>query len=139
LPDRAILRRGLEPGPVLLRAAAVPARPGRRAPGPATAATGDPGVRGRRVGGRRLVLADGRGPRRQGHPQPGGQLGPAVGAPVAHLAPDAPPVPRRAHLTPRRALRSAPLARDARPGAPPVPAASPGVRRAGHPMITKHL
>jgi esterase/lipase superfamily enzyme len=34
----------------------------------------------------------------QGHPQPGGQLGPAVGAPVAHLARDAPPVPPRAHL-----------------------------------------
>src|SRR6185437_13698366 len=79
---------------------AVPARPGGRAPGPAAAAAGDPGVRGRRMGGHRLVLADGRGPGRQGHPQPGGQLGPAVGAPVAHLARDAPPVPPRAYVTP---------------------------------------
>ncbi len=47
LPDRAVLRRGLEPGPVLLRAAAVPARPGRRAPG--TAAQ------------RRVILASGEG------------------------------------------------------------------------------
>src|SRR6185437_551898 len=104
-PDRAVLRRGLEPGPVLLRAAAVPARPGGRAPGPAAAAAGDPGVWGRRMGGHRLVLADGRGPGQQGHPQPGGQLGPAVGAPVAHLARDAPPVPPRAYVTLRSALR----------------------------------
>ena len=65
LPDRPVLRRGLEPGPVLLRAAAVPARPGRPAPGPAAAAAGHRGHRRGCLGGRRLVLADGRGPGRQ--------------------------------------------------------------------------
>ena len=51
--------------------------------------TGGPRVRGGRVGGHRLVVADGRGAGRQGDPQPGGQLGPAVGARLADLAPDA--------------------------------------------------
>ena len=60
-------------------------------------------ARGRRgrVGGHRRVLADGVGPRREGDPQPGGQLGPALGTRLADLAPDAAAVPRRAHLTGR--------------------------------------
>ncbi len=40
LPDRAVLRRSLEPGPVLRRAAAVPARPGGPAARPAPGAAG---------------------------------------------------------------------------------------------------
>src|SRR5208337_926338 len=95
-----VLRPSVEPGSVLLRAAAVPAGPGRPAARPAAAAERDPRVRGRRMGERRLVLADGRGAGRQGNPQPGGQLGPAVGAQLADLAPDAAPVPPRAHLGP---------------------------------------
>ena len=84
-------------------AAAVRAGPGGPAARPAPPALGRARVRGRRVGGRRRVMADGRGPGGQGHSQPGGQLGPAVGPPVAHLAPDAAAVPGRAHrLTPGR-------------------------------------
>ena len=37
----------------------------------------------------------------KGDPEPGGQLGPGVGARLAHLAPDAAAVPRRADLTRR--------------------------------------
>src|ERR1035441_1152408 len=44
------------------------------------------------------IRADGRRPGRPGHSQPGGQLGPALGPPVAHLAADAAAVPARAHL-----------------------------------------
>ena len=51
-------------------------------------------VRGGRVGGHRRVLADGISPGREGDPQPGGQLGPAVGARLANVAPDAAAVPR---------------------------------------------
>src|SRR4029077_3237402 len=96
LPDRALLRRSLEPGPVLRRAAAVPARPGGPAARPAPPAPGR--ARGRRgcLGERRRVVADGGGPGGQGDPQPGGQLGPAVVARLAHLAPDAAAVPARA-------------------------------------------
>ena len=55
------------------------------------------------MGERRRVMADGVGPRREGDPQPGGQLGPAVGARLADVARDAAAVPRRGHLTtPRR-------------------------------------
>jgi len=38
----------------------------------------------------------------KGHPQPGGQLGPGVGAPLADVAPDAASVPPRARLGGRK-------------------------------------
>ena len=62
-------------------------------------AAGHPGLRFRRLGGHRRVLADGRGPGGQGRPQPGGRLGPAVAARLGHLAAHAPAVPGRTHLT----------------------------------------
>ena len=68
-----------------------------------------PGLDGAQLGRlreRRVILASGEGDWEDigsswqmagvlgdGHPQPGGQLGPAVAARVAHLARDAPPVP----------------------------------------------
>ena len=97
--DRALLRRGVEPGPVLLGAAAVPAGPGRPAAGHAPRAVRRARVRGGRLGEHRRVLADGVGPGGEGDTQPGGQLGPAMAARVAHVAPDAAAVPPRAHLT----------------------------------------
>ena len=72
--------------------------PGLEGPaaGPAAVSPGSAGRRRGRVGGHRRVLADGRCARGQGDPEPGGQLGTAVGAPVAHVAFDASAVPARA-------------------------------------------
>jgi len=83
----------------LLGADAVRPGPGRPAAGHAPRAVRRARVRGGRLGEHRRVLADGGGPGGQGDTQPGGQLGPAMAARVAHVAPDAAAVPPRAHLT----------------------------------------
>ena len=78
--------------------------PGRDAAGPAPAAARRARGRGGSLGGHRGDLADGVRARREGDTQPGRQLGPAVAARVAYMAPDAAAVPRRAHLTPRTGI-----------------------------------
>jgi len=85
LPDRAVLRRGLEPGPVLTprRLQFLPGLGGRANWTGLRQRQVIPRVRGGRMGGHRRVVADGRGPRRQrASPNRVDNWGPQWGAPV---------------------------------------------------------